>query len=236
MNESKLPQKPLDQAIDAYQNPAVKAIAALTIIGTSVTFPITGAVMAAANELLNWASSEQVKRRKIFLDELDTKNTPIDERILKTPEFIHFLKKAYLGALNSYSEEKIRRFAKMLKGIASTNMFEKISEREEYLIILGELSDREWQLLLFMSQNAESLTPSQEDDDLKTNVWSHFQKEALTKFNLKHEELIGIINRLKAKGLCAEYGDLRLGDHFPICFLTTIYFNIRRLVENAPDN
>lgn len=129
---------------------------------------------------------ENVKeeRARTFFDELAQSNSTLDQSVLESEDFLHAYFSTAKYAFNTRRREKIKMFARLLKGCLNTDIFTDINEYEDYLNILDELSYRELVALNLLDQHC------------KEHETVHYSKLQLTgKSWTKY--IVGISNELK---------------------------------------
>lgn len=185
--------------------------------------PVLGSIL---NDVMVGTRSRLADDRfKTFIDELKkTGKVPTPEQ-LHDNEFAHAVLETTRAAVNAHREEKIRRFARLLSNYDRIVLGSTIDDYEELLGILNELTDKEFQILLFLRKN--------EDDDLPNrkytggfpyHYWPHFEADAAGK-GVPKNEMQGYLQRLARSGCVFMVGN----PQSPIIARTTPTF--RRLVD-----
>lgn len=112
-----------------------------------------------------------------------------------------------LDVVNRLStNHKIKYIAKLFKNsYTEFESLEGISEFEEYLHKLSNISYREIDLLFLLDRVENKVNNSRERSAEKIYAaWNEFKKEAKKRFNLQEETVLAIMSGLAVTGFCRE--------------------------------
>lgn len=177
-------------------HPVLKGVIQLISLGS---IPIGPALDAAVNTHLN---NYKAKKIRIFFDELNAGNLNLTTDIIENDDFLHSFFSTYDYILKSRSDDKVKRFARLIIELYNCNI--DVDIFEDYNNILGELSDREF-VLLSLKRHFE--LQNEINNDVKLNqiqctfkYWDDFYREACNRLNIDREELNSILIRLQRTG------------------------------------
>ena len=184
--------KMLDKVVALYlQNPVLRTFVRV--------FPY-GGLMDVAVAAFNEAYKH---RMDVFYEELILLNiNPATER-LKEREFVDAFIATSRRVVETTQDDKIRRFAAMFTSYCNGGCFESVDHFEEYLSILDELSNREFQVLLILNKYEEKYPIKSGDSPLQraTGIWGAFADEVEKQVGIGLAELTPILTRSQRTGL-----------------------------------
>jgi len=188
-----------DILIDIYQayenKPIIKGL--IQAIGTQ-GFSLGSMVDTA---LATYVSNIRKHRLHIFFEELSNGNAELTEDIIENNDFLHAFFSTINYVFRTRSDDKIKRFARILKNYSLG--FATITEFEDFTSIFNELSDREFTILvikyhyeqLYLNKETQ-MNPAQ-----KTNLyWEDFKKEIFRTLNISENELDPMLVRIQRTG------------------------------------
>jgi hypothetical protein len=231
------------------EDPILKALA--DIVMTMKGIPCSGAILDIFRGIITTWSQ---KRNEAFFLELKRNPTMLPEGILKSDAFIHKFLITYKAVQITYTDEKIKLFARLLLNGGTDGC--KVDEYEELLRTLNELSNREIHiLLLFDSYYSKYLQEVVEDYKPEKGVFiggkriatgdaphnrqgaafELFQKQIYEDLEnileVRPEERKDILNRLSRTGLYEifDYAAGPNGDGF----LTPLFYNLKAFISSS---
>ncbi|MEJ6981755.1 hypothetical protein WG906_14910 [Pedobacter sp. P351] len=208
----------LENLLDLYQeNPTVKSLVELLNLGG---FPI-GSVIDGL--LGKYITEYKEKKIKIFFQQ-NTGEAVLSPDVIENQEFLHAYFSTVNYVLRTRSDEKIERFAKILKHLYKGEI--NIDQFEDYTAIFNELTDREFAILMIKFKYEEKFADKDEVFRMKnmSSYWDDFKLEVCNKIGITTEELNPMLLRIQRTG-CYRKPDNYLGASSDQCGLTTELFN-----------
>lgn len=196
--------------------------------------PISAVVTTVFNSAVN---KMYANRETVFYKELGSGKIELTPELVDSEPWLHKFICARRAALNAQQEGKIKRFAMLLNTFSQEGKLDEIDEFDESLKILEALSDREWGLLLILSnyQKEPLLRKNQQQEHNKIGVyWNSFMEEAKKTLNLSGNEVLDICTRLTGSGVLIEFQSSRLGGlviGYSAC--THTFFKLKSYVEQS---
>ncbi len=190
--------------LDTYENdPLMRALVAL--VGG---IPVFGSFASALDAALiaQWENSK-AQRFKILLQELNSGQRFLTEKLIQDEPFIFAFTSITKAAINTRKKEKIALFARLLRN-ACIEKRHGSDEFEEYLSILDDLSYRELRILLILKKFEEDfqlqikILDSLEQSKQSKESWKLFQNAVSSECDIPSEQLIPILMRISRTGLC----------------------------------
>lgn len=147
--------------------------------------PIANLIFQSTNQRIE-------NNRKLFFKELD-KNPRLTEKIITSDIFIERFTITHKAVMETYKEEKIRCFAKFLTGSWFDNSLDT-DVYEELFKKIVELSNREMVILskLYEYEEKDEKDKNKENHRIY-NYWKEFVKDIEKTFDIKENELEGIL-------------------------------------------
>lgn len=123
------------------------------------------------------------------------------EEQIKSDDFLNAYFETANYVLRTKSDEKIKRFALILKRVYSNDL--TIEDFDDYIKVFDDLTDREFAILNIKYRfeqenvaNPEELNPCQ----LTSSYWDDFRDEVATKLNVKSTDINAYLVRLQRTG------------------------------------
>ncbi len=139
-----------------------------------------------------------------MLDELEKGEIELTEEMIQSEEFIHSFVIIYRAVVNTYSREKIRYFARILKYGISQNKLAS-DEFEEFVQILDTLSLTELSLIQTLNEfepNVGQTETNNKDKKLKLpEYWDEYLEKIQKQHNFSKEVTTDKLSRLNRIGL-----------------------------------
>ena len=248
--DDKLQQNDFEEGFLAVisEDPVLKGLA--DIVMTIKGIPCSGAILDIFRGIITtWTQ----KRNEAFFLELKRNPAMLPEGILNSDAFIHKFLITYKAVMFTYTDEKIKLFARLLLNGGTDSC--KVDEYEELLRTLNDLSNREIHiLLLFDSYYTKYLQKVAEDYKpekgtfiggklIATGAVPQNRQEAAFKLFQKqiYEDLENllevrpgerkdILNRLSRTGLYEVY-DYAAGPNGD-GFLTPLFYNLKTFISS----
>ena len=186
---------PIRQLAEQYNdNPVVKALVQL----------ITPYIDALDTLLMTHLQSFRDKRIITFFDELATLDIELNPELLVSEDFLHCCFATLKAAINTYQQEKIRKYANLLGTYTMSGNFADVDEFEEYLKILEELSLKEINILEILETH-EAKHPLREDENENegqrvNRFWASFTQTLINELEIPREEIDARLMRLTRTG------------------------------------
>lgn len=148
-----------------------------------------------------------ISRMRSFFDELNSGEIVLDKSIIEDNDFLHSYFSVLNYAVRAKSDEKSKRFAKIIKKLYNNKI--NTNEFEDYTAIFNELSDREFIILCIKFSfeiEIKKSSPTFEDYDPidpypKTNsYWNKFVSEVDKTLGIDENELSNILMRIQRTG------------------------------------
>jgi hypothetical protein len=144
------------------------------------------------------------KQLSVFFDELSEGKVELTQNIVDTNEFLYAFFKTTSYVENTRTDDKIKRFGKILKSVASGNI--NYDEFEDYVSVVNDLSDREF-LMLAIKYKYEAIynnTVIEYKDlnpkELIGKYWPTYKEEVRNTLKISEEELNAMLVRLERTG------------------------------------
>lgn len=156
------------------------------------------------------AGWDRVKQERFAtaIQQLEENEIELEDVPWEVEDRIHAIQVTFEAIRRTRKRDKIRFLANLLAGqLSEEEAVDDVSEYEEYVQILDELSYRELTLLymmdkhgLHMPEGRNELSETQSIDE----GWSDFVEEAKATFDLEENELTSILHRLTRSGCFQE--------------------------------
>ncbi len=212
---------PIRKLAEQYNdNPVVKALVQL----------ITPYVDALDTLLMTHLQSFRDKRIITFFDELATLDIELNPELLVSEDFLHCCFAALKAAINTYQQEKIRKYANFLGTYTMSGNFADVDEYEEYLKIIEELSLKEINILEIIETH-EAKHPIREDENEGQRVnrfWASFTETLVNELEIPREEIDARLMRLTRTGCYELLRTYVVGSKGK---LTPTYFRLKQFLD-----
>ncbi len=176
------------------------------------------------------------KRAKIFFSELQKYN-PINEELLLSEDYLHFLTQSLKSAVQTKQEEKIRMFARVLRNSYEKDSISDTGELEDFIKILDELSFREIQILHMLDAYSDTPRNGEKNDFKWTSLyWDKFEARLTNELNISQSEVSDIMNRIVRTGCFETYTGRYLNGETKYGKLTNTYFRLKRVIYDFDDD
>jgi hypothetical protein len=142
------------------------------------------------------------RRAQLFANRLIELNIyPAAER-LRDAEFLQALAAAMRRVRDAASDKKVTSFADMFATYCKGEHFQSVDHFDEYLSILHELSEREFQVLVILHKY-EQANPLEGRNPLQraVAVWDSFQQEVEREVGINPPQLPAVLTRIQRTGL-----------------------------------
>lgn len=181
---------------ESYESsPALKGlIQALSISGIPIGATIDSALCTYFNRI-------KAERLRFFFDELNSSDIVLTEEQIESNDFLYAYFKTVSYVLRTRSNEKIKRFAKILKKVYSGNL--NVEEFDYYTSIFDDLTDKEFAILSIKykyEQQNKSNPNNLNELQLTCTYWDDFKKEIVDQLNIKETEINSFLIRLQRTG------------------------------------
>ncbi|WP_234121178.1 hypothetical protein [Clostridium hydrogenum] len=166
---------------------------------------IPGLGSAVDSALVAQINKMREKRIYVFFDELSKRKISLSEEDKKKDGFLHSYFCTVKYVLNTRREEKIKLFAKLFNNYVEKKHFDvnKSDEYEEMLNILDDMSYKEFQVLIILSdfekENPKDNTKS--DLEMADKFWDNFIDKVYRELEIPKKEIPGVLTRLNRTGL-----------------------------------
>jgi hypothetical protein len=217
---------PIRKLAEQYNDkPVVKALVQL----------ITPYVDALDTLLMTHLQSFRDKRIITFFDELAILDIELNPELLVSEDFLHCCFATLKAAINTYQQEKIRKYANLLGAYTMSGNFADVDEYEEYLKILEELSLKEINILDILEAH-EAKHPIREGENEGQRVnrfWASFTEILVNELKIPKEEIDARLMRLNRTGCYELLRTYVVGSKGK---LTPTYFRLKQFLDaNALD-
>jgi hypothetical protein len=145
----------------------------------------------------------QNRRLQLFADEFTTLGLTITKQDAERQEFFDAYTSTAQHVLTESRDAKIRLFARLFGEFLKGGCATPIDRYEEYLLLLDEISGREFNLLLLLERH-EARHPRQPGENplqRATRFWVCFEGDAEKEFGIDGDVLQGILGRLTRTGM-----------------------------------
>ena len=152
--------------------------------------------------LMTHLQSFRDKRIITFFDELALLDIEFNPELLVSEDFLHCCFATLKAAINTFQQEKIRKYANLLGTYTMSGNFADVDEIEEYLKILEELSLKEINILEILETH-EAKHPIREDENEGQRVnrfWASFTETMVNELEIPREEIDARLMRLTRTG------------------------------------
>lgn len=191
---------------------------------------ITPYVDALDTLLMTHLQSFRDRRIIIFFDELSTLDIDLNPELLVSEDFLHCSFATLKAAINTYQEEKIRKYANLLAAYIFRDNFTDVDEYEEFLKILEELSLKEISILNLLEKH-ENNYPALEDENEGQRVnrmWAPFTEALVKELEIPKEEIDARLMRLNRTGCYELLRTYVVGSKGK---LTPMYFRLKQFLD-----
>ena len=176
-------------------SPVIKGlIQALNVAGIPLGAMIDSSLGSIVNKI-------QTERLRTFFDELNRGNVVLDEAQIESNDFLHAYFETTAYVLRTRSNDKIIRFARILKKVYSGSLL--IEDFEDYTKIFNDLTDKEFAMLsiLYKHEQKHKLNPEKLSSlKLIGSYWEDFKTEIINSLNIKETEINSYLVRLQRTG------------------------------------
>ena len=168
-------------------------------ISASTGFPLGAVVETFVGTKVKEMTASRLRS---FYDELNNGDIVLNESLIENDDFLH----SYFAVVNyvarSKSDEKSKRFAKIIKGLYKGKI--TVDQFEYYTSIFNELTDTEFTILC-IKYTFENLSFPEKEAHInpyqKTSLyWENFITEIREVLRIDREELSAILIRLQRTG------------------------------------
>lgn len=173
-------------------SPALKSL--IQLVNYS-GLPIGPMIDSALGAYVNRIKAE---RLRIFFDELYRGDIVLTEEEIESNDFLHAYFETAEYVLRTKSDEKIKRFAKILKKVYSGDL--KIEDFEYYTSLFNELTDKEFAILAIKyeyEQDNKNKTVDLINLQVTHKYWESFKKDVVSKLEIKESEVNLFLIRLQ---------------------------------------
>ena len=185
---------------DSYEkSPLIKGLVKLLPAGSSIDSIFSG-----------YFNNLKKKRYKTFFDALQSGAVELTEEIIQTEDFLH----AFFCTINyverTKQDEKIKRFATILKQLGTGNI--SFSEFEDCTAIFNELSDKEFALLSIKYKYEQRYLPEKGETEYRSNgvkqnpkqviglYWEYFKRDVIKDLRIEEKEFNPMLMRVQRTG------------------------------------
>jgi hypothetical protein len=142
------------------------------------------------------------RRSKLFANELISLNIDPPAERIRQREFLDALTITLRRVQETASDLKIKRFARLFASYYEGKEFASFDQYEEYVSILDQLGEREFQVLLLLN-DYEQRNPLGDRNPLQraTGFWERLVAEVEEKIRIPRDELTPTLTRLQRTGL-----------------------------------
>jgi len=181
---------------ESYEDsPVLKGlIQVLSITGIPIGSMIDSSLGTYVNKL-------KTERLRTFFDELNRGDVVLTEDQIESNSFMNAYFETVSYVLRTKSDNKIKRFAKILKKVYAGKL--TIDDFDDYTAVFDDLTDREFAILTIKHKyeqenifNPEQLNGLQ----LTRTYWEDFKREISEKLNIKATEINSFLIRLQRTG------------------------------------
>jgi len=169
--------------------------------------------------LSSYGNNFVIKRLESFISELQNQfeqldNKKIDQSFFETEEGFDLIVKSFSSASRTRQKEKLRLYAKIIKGAITVGKEYEEDEPELYLKIVEELSLKELMVAQYLYQLKEIERKNPEDNNINSAQaeMTNDAKWLSAKYpEFREDELVSIFVRLEKTGLIKELVGSYLG-------------------------
>ena len=181
-----------------YDNDISKSVKLLSIFIGSV--PIVGGVISGG---INFANEKIVERRlQILLDRINNSELDLNDDLIKSDEFIHYINIVVNVISRTYSNEKIELFSKLISDELKANEYVNDFEGFEYFVKLIESVSYTELKILEIIFRADNLLILDKDGSDNTEEIIRLTLSKIKEYIKYNEDLIiGILDKLTYTGL-----------------------------------
>ncbi len=222
----------LVNAYEEYEkDPVIKAL--IQVLEVGFPLPIFSIPMSLIGA---YVTDLKAKKLKTFFDELNKGDVILTEEEIKSNDFMNAYFETVSYVLRTKSDEKLRRFANILKKVYAKNL--SIAEFEDYIAVFNDLTDREFAILEIKHRYEQEnihLTTQFNECQLTNHYWENFKKEVITSLSIKEIEINSFLVRIQRTGCYLKhkgYWDESLDE---IGNTTPFFNNIRKAVVSEAD-
>lgn len=148
----------------------------------------------------------QHQRLQVFANEFSTLGLNISKEDAKRREFFDAYTSTARHVLTESRDAKIRLFARLLGRFVESGCVTSIDRYEEHLLLLDEISEREFSLLLLLERH-EATHPLQGNEnrlERAGHFWTNFEADAGNELGIDSDNLQAILTRLARTGMYHE--------------------------------
>lgn len=173
----------------------------------------------------------RAKRLYQFYEELNSGDVELTEDMIDNDTFLHAYFSTVEYVTRTRSDEKIKRFAKLLKSWYAEKI--TIEYFEDYTDTFDDLSDREFLILsiLFGYEQRNPLIDEPNPMKKAQDHWEQFTEEIQDTLNIEAPELAAMLLRMEGKGcfmrLLGYHDSMNTG----IGYTTTLFQQIHAIVH-----
>jgi hypothetical protein len=203
--------------IDLYENSVIKhLIQVLDLSGIPIGTIIDAQIAIRIDKY-------KARKLKIFFDELNDGKVTLTEDIIDDNDFLHAYFTTVNYSLRARSDQKIKRFAMILKNLYKKDI--DFDTFEDLISIFNDLSDREFKILAIKLSFEEVLKNDDVLYQMENNMsyWNEFKELAMKETGLTPDELNPILLRIQRTGCYLKLNNY-LGDSTDETGVTTTLF------------
>lgn len=148
--------------------------------------------------LLAGLRSEENKKFKLLYQQLSNGEIYLTEELINNNEFIYAFNATTRAVLATSNHDKIKYISELFKNYCDSKESVSFEDHEEWLSILNELSCRELQILVALTEYSNQITTAEEIKSLYVHISE--------KLKIEYNEIEGRLFRLQRTGLCVNQG------------------------------
>jgi hypothetical protein len=179
----------------------------------------------------------QSRRLQVFADEFTTLGLSITKEDAERREFFDAYTSTAQHVLKESRDAKIRLFAHLFGVFLERGCATPIDRYEEYLLLLDEISEREFKLLLLLERHETKHPQRASENRLQRagHFWIDFASDAEKELGIDDDSLQAMLGRLTRTGMYLEitggYWDYTGGRGY----LTTTFAEFRSALGISPE-
>jgi DNA-binding MarR family transcriptional regulator len=173
----------------------------------------------------------RAKRLHHFYEELNSGDVELSQDLIDNDTFLHAYFSTVEYVARTRSDEKIKRFAKLLKSWYAEDI--TIDYFEDYINTFNDLSDREFLILSILFRHEQRNPLVDEPNPMKKaqHHWQQFTEEIQETLSIEPPELAAMLLRMEGKGcfmrLLGYYDSMNTG----IGYTTSLFQQIHDIVH-----
>jgi|ERR1051326_999571 hypothetical protein len=178
----------------------------------------------------------QNRRVGLFAEEFTTLGIAFTAEDAKRREFFDAYTATATHVMQESRDEKIKLFARLFGQFVKGGCTAPIDRYEEYLQLLDEISEREFELLLLLHRyevkNEQIISENRLQQAM--NYWPNFTAEARDRFQIDEGTLEAMLVRLTRTGMYKEITGTFLGYGGGIGYLTALFVEFKSALGIGP--